>query len=52
MNGVGKAIESFIEHDKDVKQAVKMEVSLSVSCYATVFVRELMRRNQADLLTM
>ena len=52
INGVGKDIESFNEHDNDIKQAVKLEVSLPASCYATVFARELMRRNEADLLTM
>ena len=52
ISGVGKIKESFNENDKDMKQAVKLQVSLPASCYATVFVRELMRRNQADLLTM
>lgn len=50
LSGVQKETEELLPEDKTVKTAVKLEVTLPASTYATVFARELMRRSEADII--
>jgi tRNA pseudouridine13 synthase len=50
LSGIQKETEEFDSGDQSAKTAVKLEVSLPSSSYATVFARELMRRSEADIL--